>query len=298
MDLLSRNINMHPYSYDQQKVSDLLARVIRENTSAEAWEWLNEKGSKAHDAAIFTSAFMQTPRKVNRRILVIKEEDAALVSGLTNGFTVQGWTTDRLCRVWLLLQLDATDKERYTRQIENLFDVAEMNEQVALYSALPSLAYPQHWQNRCSEGIRSNIGDVLQAIMCRNPYPAAHLEEAAWNQMVLKAFFTEKRVKDIIGLDERSNPELANTLLDYAHERWAAHRSVNPQLWRCVGKFINDKNFPDIQRLFQSENETERAAAALACNDSSYVPAKMLLNENKQLKQAIENGILTWNTLP
>jgi hypothetical protein len=115
--------------------------------------------------------------------------------------------------------------------------------------------------------------------------------------MVLKAFFTEKKVEEIVGLDERANPELANILSDYAHERWAAHRSVNPQLWRCVGKFMAEKNFTDIERLFKSEDKTENEAAALACSDSSYAPAKLLLNENEPLKQAIETGHLTWNTL-
>ena len=77
--------------------------------------------------------------------------------------------------------------------------------------------------------------------MCNNPYPAENLNEAAWNQMVLKAFFTEKPIDQIIGLDERANERLARTLSDYAHERWAAHRSVNPLLWRCVAPFINEQ---------------------------------------------------------
>ena len=63
-----------------------------------------------------------------------------------------------------------------------------MNELVALYSALPLLAYPEAWVHRCTEGIRSNIGPVLEAIMIANPYPSENLSEAAWNQVVLKAF--------------------------------------------------------------------------------------------------------------
>ncbi|GAA4340928.1 hypothetical protein GCM10023184_38970 [Flaviaesturariibacter amylovorans] len=130
---------------------------------------------------------------------------------------------------------------------------------------------------RCAEGIRSNIGDVLQAIMCNNPYPSENLEEAAWNQMVLKAFFTEKPVEQIIGLDERANRELAKILSDYAHERWAAHRPVNPLLWRCVGPFIDEKIFPDIEKIARSEQPLEREAALLACSRSNYAPAQALL---------------------
>ena len=177
------------------------------------------------------------------------------------------------------------------------FLAAEMNELVALYSALPLLAYPERWSKRCADGIRSNIGDVLQAIMCNNPYPSEQLEEKAWNQLVLKAFFTEKPIFEIIGLDERANGELANILSDYAHERWAAGRTINPLLWRCVGKFINASIFPDIQRIANSENEKEREAAALACCNSNYEPAKKLLDTMPLIKSAIEKGELTWQTL-
>src|SRR5699024_3254500 len=120
--------------------------------------------------------------------------------------------------------VDPADKDTYFRIIENLFLAAEMSELVALYSSLPLLAYPELWTKRCAEGIRSNIGSVLESIMYQNPYPAENLNQAAWNQLVLKAFFTDKAVNNIYGLEERANSELASILSDYAHERWAAHR--------------------------------------------------------------------------
>jgi hypothetical protein len=78
--------------------------------------------------------------------------------------------------------------------------------------------------------------------MYENPYPSKHLDEPAWNQMVLKAFFTEKNVERITGLDERANERLASILVDYAQERQSAHRTVNPQLWRLVEKFVDVNN--------------------------------------------------------
>ena len=109
-----------------------------------------------------------------------------------------------------------------------------MNEQVALYSALPVLAYPEEWISRCEEGIRSNIGLILEAIMYHNPYPAHYLSEAAWNQMILKAFFTEKNVQQIVGLKQRNNARLAATLQDYIEERLAAHRTVNEEIYKLL----------------------------------------------------------------
>jgi hypothetical protein len=172
-----------------------------------------------------------------------------------------------------------------------------MNELVALYSSLPFLAYPEAWKFRCTEGIRSNIATVLEAIMYDNPYPAGYLDEPAWNQMVLKAFFTEKNVDRISGLDERANKNLANILVDYAHERWAAHRSVDPQLWRLVGKFIDEQNFPDIQKLYADGALPEKKAAALACFETDFAPAKNLLGGVPGLYSAIVEKKLTWTTL-
>ena len=183
------------------------------------------------------------------------------------------------------------------RLIENHFLAAEMNELVALYSSLPVLQYPESWAHRCTEGIRSNIGIVLEAIICNNPYPAEQLSEAAWNQLVMKAFFTDKPIHKIIGLDQRANKELANMLWDYANERWAAFRTVNPQLWRCIGKFIDEKIFPGIQRIYNSPDTIERDAATLACYESDYPAAKELLNQNDSLKSQIESGKLSWDIL-
>ena len=80
-------------------------------------------------------------------------------------------------------------REAYINRIENLFPQAEMNELVALYSSLPVLAYPEAWKLRCAEGIRSNIGIVLEAIMYHNPYPANNLDEDSMESIGAESFF-------------------------------------------------------------------------------------------------------------
>lgn len=212
-------------------------------------------------------------------------------------FNIYNLTIDRLFRAWWLLQLPITDREEYVRITENLFISAEMNEQVALYSALPLLAFPEEWRERTAEGIRSNIGIVLEAIMLDNPYPAMYLSEPAWNQLVLKAFFTDKAINSIIGLDGRANAALAHTLSDLAHERWAAGRQVNPLTWRLVAPFINETNFADIERIWYSEQQAEREAAFLACFNSSYPPARALLEKRPEWVTDITTNQLTWETV-
>jgi hypothetical protein len=222
----------------KDRLSAILLKLIEAHVGKEGLDWLMEKArliSSESSAKELNTAFSAIPRKINKDVCGSNEEEQ--ISTLLPGFSVSGWDTHRLSRVWLLMQVNAADKEKYISKIESLFNAAEMNELVALYSALPLLEYPEEWTARCAEGIRSNIGSVLEAIMLNNPYPSTYLSEPAWNQMVLKAFFTEKEISRIWGLNERANEALASTLLDYAHERMAAKRKVNEQLWPLIERF-------------------------------------------------------------
>ncbi len=277
------------YTYDKAALNELLMPIIKRHISIEAWTWIIDDRSTFNFTA-FNRTFAAIPRKTGKAIIEITHEGNASIQKILPGFSINNWSIDRLSRAWLLLNLDPAEQETYFNTIDRLFWAAEMNEMVALYSSLPLLAYPELWRKRCTEGIRCNIADVLQAIVCNNPYPSQQLEEKAWNQLILKAFFTEKPVHQIINSDERANQELANTLSDYAHERWSAGRPVHPLLWRNVGKFINESILPDIKKIADSENIVERQAAALACWDSNFEPAKKILDKHLDLKSAIEKA--------
>jgi len=277
-------------NYKMEKVKGIIKEIIKANAAPDVVGWLEE------ERALNTS-FVLLPRKTGKAIINISKEQAEQLNSIIPGFSVDGWSIDRLGRAFLLLNLDAVNKDEYFRKIENLFLAAEMGELVALYSALPLLAYPEIWVKRCSEGVRSNIGNVMEAVMYHNPYPAQNLDQNAWNQMVLRAFFTGKDVGKIIGIDSRANKELAYIISDYIHERWAAKREVNPNLWRLVGKFIDEKLFEDIKRLFEEGNLVDRKAGALAISQSNYQPAKALLTKYPELVTAIENKNLNWDSL-
>ncbi|MDB5117754.1 MAG: hypothetical protein JWQ79_3246 [Mucilaginibacter sp.] len=278
------------FNYNAEAVKAIFKTIVQATIAPDVFTWLEEKRA-------LNTAFVLLPRKTGKSVINITKEQAEQLAVILPGFSVDGWSIDRLSRAYLLLNLDVADKDEYFRKIENLFLAAEMSELVALYSALPLLAYPEIWVKRCSEGIRSNIGSVLEAIMYHNPYPAQNLDQAAWNQLVLKAFFTDKEIGKIIGIDTRANKELAYILSDYAHERWAAKREVNPNLWRLIGKFIDDKLFDDIKRLFDDGNLVDRKAGALAISLANYAPAKTLLAQYPELVKAIETQNLSWDTL-
>ena len=282
------------------KIDGLLTRIIERNVNGETYAWLlnkaadlNGKNNKDQLTIIFTSI----PRKTGKKEIVIEETEAKEINAILPGFRIDHWTIDRLSRVWLLIQLEIDDKEKYISQIESLFSQAEMNELVALYSSLPLLSYPDAWKLRCAEGIRSNIGTVLEAIMYHNPYPSTYLDELAWNQLVMKAFFTNKNVNNIVGLDARANANLANTLFDYVEERWSANRTVNPQIWRLTAAYFDEPHLYMIEKLFNEEDETDREAAALTCAESTNAKLNLLLDQHPQYKEAVAEKRLSWQVI-
>lgn len=225
------------YNYNHSKYNDLFLNVIKENCSPEMVNWLINQadGNNSAEALSLTKkSFSLISRKVKRVNITIKSDKTDL-----ENTGVPSWDIQRLCRVWFLMQINPLPKDNYIKTIDNLFHDAEMHELAALYSALPYLAYPENWTFRCEEGIRSNIGNVLEAIMESNPYPAANLDTPAWNQLVLKAFFTEKDVSKIIGLNERMNEELSMALSDYTAERTSAGRPVHEKIKELIRNYKN-----------------------------------------------------------
>jgi hypothetical protein len=284
------------FNYDAERLRALITEVSRANLGSETWSWLSENLS-SDDPRQINTAFAVMPRKTGKSIVQISQDMIKEIDHVKPGFTIENWPLDKLGRLCLLLHLDPSDQEKYFKTIENLFLAAEVSELVALYSFLPVFAGPDLWKLRCAEGIRSNIGLVLEAIMYHNPYPEKYLDEKAWNQLILKAFFTDKDINQIPGIDERSNSELALTLKDYAYERWAAGRKINPFLWRFTTKFLDEGLVDDLKKVLSEGTLREKQAAALTLVDSGLSSASELMKSYPEFLQAIKNNQLSWANL-
>ncbi len=284
------------FDYDAARLRILITEVSRANLGSETWSWLSENLS-SDDPRQINTAFAVMPRKTGKTIVQISQDMNKKIDHVKPGFTIENWTLDKLVRLCLLLHLDPSDQKKYFKTIENLFLAAEVSELVALYSFLPVFAWPDLWKLRCAEGIRSNIGLVLEAIMYHNPYPEKYLDEKAWNQLILKAFFTDKDINQIPGIDERSNSELALTLKDYAYERWAAGRKINPFLWRFTTKFLDAGLVDDLKKVLSEGILREKQAAALTLVDSGLSSASELMKTYPEFLQAIKNNELSWANL-
>jgi hypothetical protein len=281
-------------------ISDSLHNWVTQQISQEAITWLDDKRNQIKSGAsarVFFTAFSAVPRYIGKNQLQLTPEDLKAVSVIQTGWSPSDWSIDQAARTLLVLALPQDNAEKYLNILEQVFITADVGELVALYQALPLMSYPERLQKRAAEGVRSNMTAVFNAIALRNPYPAQYFDTLAWNQMVLKALFVGSPLHLIQGLDSRANYELARMLIDYAHERWAASRSVPAELWRLVGRFADIATLADLQRSLNDPDPIQQAAAALACADCPLPQAQVILATYPNLQKSIQAGYLTWNSL-
>jgi hypothetical protein len=277
-------------------LSTLLCRQLTE----EKISWLENKQTALDNTFSeknFYLSFSLVSRHIGKKALKLSASDYKEAEALRAGFSPINMTMDQAARIFLLLHIPSDDFTRYNNVLDNLFATAEIHELLALHRALPLLPHPQLLIPRCTEGIRTNMTVVFDAVALHNPYPADFIDENAWNQMVLKAVFMERPLDKIVGLDSRANSTLAVMLTDFARERRAANRTVTPELWRPIGPFIANGNMDEFELLFNKGTQLEREAAALACSQSPFTKAASLLSKYPKLKSKVENKEINWHSI-
>lgn len=280
--------------------AQLLRDWVSRRASPEGAAWfaqtLDALSRAPSDRALYL-ALGFAPRRLGKADLVLTPDELAAAGRARPGWDPSEWSIDQAARLAFLLARFDGDEGAFVRLLETLFVTADVGELVCFYRGLP--LYPgQHLLvARAREGARSNMRPVFEAVAHRNPYPTERFAEAAWNQMILKALFIGSRLWPIQGLDARRNPELARMLIDYAHERRAAGRPVDPELWRCVGPFAEGRMLDDLALALTSADPLEREAAALALAESPDPQAAAVLARDPTLAAAVQAGHLSWQRL-
>ncbi|MBR8838006.1 MAG: EboA family metabolite traffic protein [Stigonema ocellatum SAG 48.90 = DSM 106950] len=219
-------------------ITDLLHHWLTRQVSQESLTWLEQKREQIRSGAntrVFFTTFSAVPRYTGKNYLELTPEYLKAALAMRTGWSPAHWRVDQAARTLMVLSLPQENTEKYLQTLEQVFNAADVEELVALYQALPLLPYQEQLRTRAAEGIRSNMTAVFNAVALQNPYPAEYLDNLPWNQMVLKALFVGSPLHLIQGLDQRVNTELARMLIDYAHERSSANRSVSPELWSLLG---------------------------------------------------------------
>lgn len=281
----------------EQTIS-LLDEWLASRLNETAQQWLQDRVEKveAKDLQQLCLGFGLVARKIPKEPFEGTPEELAAAEDAISGWRPQGWSLQDLARTRLVLALQE-EEGLFQTTLDRLFAAGEVHELIALYQSLPLFPYPKSHVNRAAEGIRTNMGVVFKAVAHHNPYPAAQLPEGLWNQMILKCLFVEVSLKPVIGIDERKNPALTRMLCDYAHERWAASRTISPELWRCVDPAHDQAALEDLKRVLDQGSERERRAAALSLASSDSPDARKLLESDPHLSEEIASEQVSWENL-
>ncbi|MBS0202439.1 MAG: EboA domain-containing protein [Planctomycetes bacterium] len=271
--------------------------VSRVDSAALAWVDDRTRAVKSGDKKLLFIAFGLVPRKVGKADLALTESEREAAESVRSGWNPSQWSLDQLVRTYFVLNFPVQDVDAYVKTLDLMFSTGEVGELVALYQVLPLLPNPSAHVLRAAEGIRNNIKAVFCAVAQNNPFPSEQFSDDQWNQLILKCLFIGVSLRSVVGVDERANAPLMSMLVDFAHERRAAHRPIPAELWRCVGPYADDRALDDLRITLTSNSPAGQQAAALALSVSPHPLAKSILAAAPDLAAAINAGEFSWRTV-
>ncbi len=174
----------------------------------------------------FSSAF----QFIEKKKINITQNQIENFKKLFPNDSITHWDSLTLARIILLLYIPKDNFESFYKTFNMLFDTADSQEQIALYSSFSYLPFKEKLASKFALGISTNISLVFDALAFNNSFPVNYLSENAWNQLVIKTIFNDKNSTQIIGLKTRINPELKRMVLDLQQERKAANRPIKSDI--------------------------------------------------------------------
>lgn len=189
---------------------------------------------------------------------------------IVTGWNPQAWSMLETVRVSFVLSRTDLLASDFGDKFNAWFTYADEGEACAYYRCLSLLPEPKRFVWRAAEGCRTNMRTVFMAVSCDSSYPYQCFEDVAWNQMVVKALFTETPLARIYGLDQRLSSTLAVMVLDYIDERRSAGRSVPTDAWLCLGDHYDERVEQSLALALDSGQISARAAALLALSRAKH----------------------------
>ena len=248
---------------------DLLSVWLKPRLSPEGFAWFDTelRALQAKPAqARWFKALGLAPRKLGKADLQPTQVELQAAQALRQGLDPSEWSVDQTARIAFTLAFYQGDEAGFVQQVVMLIDTSEINELLAIFRGFALFPHPQALEPKAREAIRSTMRPVYEAMSHRNPFPLEFFDEAAWNQMIVKAFFLDSSIWQIQGVDERYNADLSVILILLVQERWAAGRFIAPEIWRCAVPYANAEGVAVIlQALAGKALERELQVIAKIC---------------------------------
>lgn len=276
-----------------QELRNLLEGNLDESTNL----WIQEKLDKIIESASAKELYLVyslLANKVDSQKTIIFDTENKV---LNDYLEVQNANALQIARIYLLAKVLEENSMYFQPKVANLIQIADTGELETFLKFLVLLPDAGKYSQVAVEALRTNIATIFHAISLKNPYPSMYFNDQQWNQMYLKAAFMQLDLVDILDVDERANKDLARIISDYAHERWAASRDIDPLFWKPVSNFLKGNLLKDMAHLLESDNNIENKAAGLCCFYSGTSEAKELMKKYPELQKEIIDKKITWHNL-
>jgi len=199
-----------------------LAQIAARHAPPDAAAWLT--GAMALDRAGFPAAFAAAGRRLGR--VPIGEASTTQLAALGLPWSAASGADECGRAALVLAALAALDPAEHVALVHGLFRRGELRERQAVLRALAAMPDPARFAALAADAHRSNAQPVFEALACDNAYPARHLADPAYFQLVVKALFVGAPLARVRGLAERTTPELIRMIDAFASERRAAGRPI------------------------------------------------------------------------
>lgn len=272
-------------------------KIIEMNVPKEQVKWLEDKirgvvNEKSSRELFLTYSLIATKIKIKDNLEVSIDDIVLEAYLLTQNTNIQ-----QIGRIYLLICVLNADNDFFAAKVATIIQIADTSELETFLKFLILLPRAEYYKHVAVDALRTNIATVFNALAYNNPYPGRYFNDQEWNQMFLKTAFMEADLSAISDVDKRANKDLARIISDYAHERWAASRNIDPFFWRPVSKFMNDELLKDMHYLLNSDVVYDTRAAALCLYTSDNIKAKALLEEYPELQTKVEQKNISWDSL-
>lgn len=276
---------------------ETLEEIVTQNVSPDTNVWLRDKLDKIIAEASAKELYLTyslLAGKVDISKPITFPDSSSRISEYLKNHKADILQISRIC---ILTQVLDEKPDFFISKVANLIQVADTGELETFLKFLIVLPNAKEFKNVAVEALRTNIATLFDAISLNNPYPSEHFNDQQWNQMYLKAAFMQRNLAEIMEVDKMANADLARIISDYAHERWAASRDIDPLFWRPVTNFIEGQIIEDMQRLLKSDIPEEAAAGALCCFHSKQPMGMTLLDNYPELKERAKGEEISWKKL-
>jgi hypothetical protein len=278
-----------------QSILSIINGFLASRLESKALQFVHTTQQEIHQCvedARFSALIALASRHSPRQALTPTTVEIAQANDTLAGWNPENWSLLETARISFVLSRPDLLADDFEARFNRWFAYADEGESCAYYRVIPLLPEPQRFIWRAAEGCRTNMRSVFTAVACDSPYPAAYFDDVAWNQLVVKALFTETPLSRVLGIDRRLSPALSIMVLDYMDERTSAGRNIPLDAWLCLGEFGDARVDLYVQSALKTGDIKTQCAAllALARTKKAEPQAKFTHPEHLKIMQKASAG--------